>query len=389
MLFDGYIRLKVKTDSFFTFIRNCQKKGIYLYNVKKNNDIYYFDIKAKEHQNMLDVADECKITPIVCGKFGLKMKVLMYKSRKAFLIIFFLMTIFYGLKSCYISEICISGNEIFADCQILECLKENGLYVGRLKFGINPEIFQNEVIKDFPELSWIWVRIDGTKAIVDVREKVSLPNFFDYTDYGNVVAAKDGVIKSAIASGGTLLVSEGMFVKKGDILISGIYDSNKNAPVRFVNADGKILAVTSYYAKDDFDCTITKYSVKNEPKDVYSVKLFGIKLWSGKVDKSKSNAMSKQELKYRIFGKNYLPLAFTKTKYCEIIKENVTLSEEEAKELAYEKLIKKLKLDLTEGAEIVDIKKETSQNSDGTFKACVSITCIENIAAKQPIVVED
>jgi len=389
MLFDGYIRLKVKGDNFGGFMSKCKKEGISLYNIKISDKQYYFDVKAKELENMMDIAAICGTKPLVCGRFGLKMKILMYKSRKAFFIVFLALSFFYGANTCFISEICITGNNTFADCQILECLKENGLYVGRFKFGINPEVFQNEVIKDFPEISWIWVKIDGTKAIVEVREKVSLPKFFDNKDYGNMVASRDGVIKSGIASGGTLLVSEGMFVKKGDILISGVYDSTKNAPIRFINADGNVFATTTYTMEDDFGHTIANYSVSDTVTTDYTAELFNIKLWSDNSIDQNTMVISKDKRKYRILGKIYLPLAFTKTKYCEIIKKETVLSEKQAKDIALDTLLKKITLTLPDGAQIVDVKNETQNNPDGTFKMKVTVTCIEDIAVKQPIEVEE
>lgn len=388
MFLGGYIRIKADNGNFSYFIDTCKKKNIILYNVNKNCDGCFFDIKGKDYKSIISCAEKCNVNLKIHSKFGLIMKLIIYKSRKAFFAIMLILIMFYGINSCFISEITVSGNKIFADKQILNCLKENGLFVGRLKFGINSKIFQNEVIKDFPEISWVWVRIDGTKAIVDVREKVSLPNFFNYSDYGNIVASNDGVIKSAIASGGTLLVSEGVFVKKGDILINGVYDSNENAPVRFVNADGIVLATTTYSIEDNFKNNYISYKPKSKIQTKYIPKIFNINLWNDKINKNLTVIMPKEEIKYRIFGKNYLPLAFTKTKYCEIIRTEYALSQSESQKLALDELLKRLMLSLPEGTEVTDTKNEIFPNPDGTFKAKVSLTCTENIAVKQPIEVE-
>ena len=388
MFIGRYIRLKADNINFSYFLDSCKKNRISLYNIQKNSEGCFFDIKAKDYKEIVYIAKKCSINMQIHSRFGLVMKLIIYKSRKAFFSIILVLIMFYGINSCFISEVSISGNKIFADKQILECLKENGLFVGRLKFGINSKIFQNEVIKDFPEISWVWVKIDGTKAIVDIREKESLPKFYNYSDYGNIVASKDGVVKSAIASGGTLLVSEGMFVKKGDILINGVYDSNENAPVRFVNADGQILATTLYSTEDTFGCKYISYKPKSKIQTKYIPKLFNINLWQDNINKNSTLIMPKEEIKYRIFGKNYLPLAFTKTKYCEIIRTEYALSQSESQKLAVKELIKRLMLSLPEGAEVTDTKNEITPNPDGTFKVKVSLSCIENIALKQPIEVE-
>ena len=165
------------------------------------------------------------------------------------------------------------------------------------------------IIKDFPGIAWVWVEIDGTKAIVSVREKVTKPEFFDYEFFCNVVASKDGVIKKAVSSSGSLLVSEGMFVKKGDILISGVYDSTDIAPLRFINAGGIVYATTVYTIEDNFDGKYIRYSPQDELKSFYSPKILNAKLYENKKTKNLRLIMQEDNIKLKLLGKKYLPLA--------------------------------------------------------------------------------
>lgn len=384
----GYIRIKIIGENIALFINQCRKNGIVLYNVKKIMNVYFVDVKSKYYKDLISLAHSHGLETEINGRFGLMMKLILYKSRRAFFSLAILLVIYYGINSLFISEITINGNNIFPDKQILECLAENGLYTGRIKFGIDPEIFQNEVIKDFSGISWIWVKIDGTKAIVDVREKVSLPEFHDYSYLCNVVASRDGVITSAVASSGTLVVSEGMYVRKGDILINGVYDSTDFAPVRFVNAGGNVYARTVYSLEDNFGCNFIRYKAANDLKNVYTPEIFDIKLWDDGSDTKSGIVLKDKDIKFKLFGKNYLPLAFTKLKYCEIIRKEYTLSQSEAQDFAVKELTRRLTLTLPEGANVINTEKNISPNPDGTFKASVSFECIEDIATKLPIEVE-
>lgn len=387
--FKGYIRLSFGGENISAFLNECHKRSYILNNIKKANDVYFADVKTLYYSKVISLTEEYGISINVNGRFGVLMKLIIYKGRKAFFALMLILALYYGINSCFISEIAIEGNKIFPDRQILRCLKDNGLQKGSLKFGIDPEKFQNEFIMDFPGISWIWIEIDGTKAIVSVREKITKPDFFDYSYLCNVVASKDGVIKKAVSSSGTLLVKEGMFVKKGDILISGVYDFTDLAPIRFVNSGGIVKAATNYSIEDTFTCNFVKYYPSDDLKTSLSPRLFDINFFSNEPDKKRTVFLPQNDIKLKIFGKKYLPLAFTKSKYCEIIKEEYTLSKEAALKYATDELSQRLRLELPDDIEIVDVKKEITHNPDGSFKLKLFFECIEDIVAYQPIEVED
>ena len=386
--FGAYIRLKISGENISAFFNRCKNSGVNLYNIKKTDEGYLIDVKGKHYKALCLIAQNNNTQICVKGRFGLLMKLILYRGRKAFFAVALFLAIYYGINSLYISEITISGNEIFSDTQILQCLKENGLEKGSLKLGFEPKIFREEFIKDFPAISWIWVEIDGTKAIVSVREKITKPDFFDYSYACNVVASKDGVIKKAVSSSGTLLVTEGMFVRKGDILISGVYDSTDLAPLRFINAGGIVYASTSYSIEDSFNGKYISYSPKTDLKNSYSAKILNTKLFGDKSFDKSLLVMETQNKKTKIFGKNYLPLAFTNTKYCEIIRKEYTLNNEDTISLAVKELSQRLSLSLPPSAEIINTKKDVSKNPDGSLKVKLTFECVEDIAQKQAIELE-
>jgi len=386
--FGAYIRLIIQRENYTAFFNACKNNSINLYNVKKTDEGYLVDIKVGDYRRAAEIAQNTNSHISVKGRFGLLMKLILSKGRKAFYALALFLTLYYGVNSLYISEISISGNKTFPDSQILMCLKKNGLEKGSLKLGFDPEIFREEFIKDFPGIAWLWVEIDGTKAIVSVREKVTKPEFFNYEFFCNVVASKDGVIKKAVSSSGSLLVSEGMFVKKGDILISGVYDSTDLAPLRFINAGGIVYATTVYTIEDDFDGKYISYLAQNELKSFYSPKILNTKLYENKTKKTLRLNMEQDSKKIKLFGKNYLPLAFTNTKYCEIIRKEYQLSKEETIKLGIDELNTRLSLLIPDGVEIVNKKEDVTENPDGTVHIKLTFECLEDIAQKKGIVLE-
>ncbi len=388
LFFSGYIRIELGGANLGQFINLCKNRGYMLYNVRLFGNMCYIDVKSRDYKAIIAIADECNTDYKINGRFGLMMKLFLYKSRKAFFAVVLLLSLYYGANSCFISEISLDGNKIFSDVQIMQALKENDIYVGRLKFGIDPEFFQNEFIRSFPAVSWIWIEIDGTKAIVSIRETITKPDFFDPDFHCNIVAEKDGVIKNAIASGGTLLVNEGMFVRKGDILISGVYDFTDFAPVRFVNAGGIVNAQTTYTEEDKFSGELVSYTPTENIKSRINMSFLKTKVYDDVPKEDLTVILGENHMNFKIFGKNYLPWGFTKTKYCEIIKEKHKLSKSDAEKQAQNELRQRLELSLPEDAEIIDIKTELSYNSDGSFNMKLIAECIEDIAIKQAIIEE-
>lgn len=385
LFWSGYIRIELRGGGLGQFVNLCKNRGYILYNMRLMGDLCYIDVKYRDFRQITDIAEECGTDYKINGRFGLMMKLFLYKSRKPFFAVILLLCAYYGVNSCFISKIEVEGNEIFSDVQIMQALKENDIYEGRLKFGIDPEIFQNEFIKSFPEISWIWIEIDGTKAKVSIRETVTKPEFFDPSFYCNVVAEKDGVIKNAIASGGTLLVSEGMFVRKGDILISGVYDFTEYAPVRLVSSDGIVNAQTVYTIEDKFSGEYYSYTPRDKTRDRINMNFLKTKLYDDMPKRPLSVILDENNIKFKIFGKNYLPWGFTKTKYCEIIKSKYKLSKSEAEKQAENELMQRLELSLPEDAEIINTKTELSYNSDGSFNMKLTADCMEDIGVKLPI----
>lgn len=386
--FGAYVKLKIQNENSSSFFNECKNGHINLYNIKKTDDGYLADVKGIDYKHAFNIAESVGADISVKGRFGLLMKLILSRGRKVFYALALFLAIYYGVNSLYISEICINGNKIFPNSQILMCLKENGLEKGSLKLGFDPEIFREEFIKDFPGIAWIWVEIDGTKAIVSVREKITKPEFFDYDFYCNVVASKDGVIKKAISSSGTLLVKEGVYVKKGDILISGVYDSTEIAPLRFVNAGGIVNASTVYTIEDNFNGKYISYIPSEKTKNITAAKILNLRLFEKKPKSRLGLYLEENDKKIKAFGKNYLPLAFTNTEYCEIIKKEYQLSKEETIKHAINELTQKLYLSIPQGAVVLNTKEDVTQTPNGTIKVKLTFECLEDIAEKKAIVFE-
>jgi len=87
-----------------------------------------------------------------------------------------------------------------------------------LKYRINPEEVANGVILDIDGLSYVNVLVRGTKVKVEVAEGVKRPSIIPLNVPCDIVAKKDGVIKSVIVKIGQAQVKEGDTVKRDSFL---------------------------------------------------------------------------------------------------------------------------------------------------------------------------
>lgn len=84
---------------------------------------------------------------------------------------------------------------------------------------------RQHVLLEIPELLWITVNVSGCRAYVEVRERVEAPEPVDEREPTNVVARRDGLILDIQAMDGVRCVLPGTSVEAGELLISGVEDT--------------------------------------------------------------------------------------------------------------------------------------------------------------------
>lgn len=141
----------------------------------------------------------------------------------------------------YIWEISVSGNESVSTGRIMAALSTCGVESGRFWPELSSEDIRSRVLVMLPELSWISVSMNGSRANVQVRERIMQPEMLQSGQAGDIVAAREGFIVSISATVGTAMVERGRAVEKGDVLISG---SSGFEQGRMRRAQGTVMAQT-------------------------------------------------------------------------------------------------------------------------------------------------
>ena len=177
------------------------------------------------------------------------------------------------IGSFFVWDIQIAGNETVPRAVILRSLEKNGVHRGCFGFALNGEDIRNHVLLEIPELLWITVNVSGCRAYVEVRERVEAPEPVDEREPTNVVARRDGLVLRVQALGGVPQVLKGMSVTEGQLLISGVEDT-ETVGARVLTGMGKVEARTWYTLSTVMPLTVAEKQYTGEEKQGYSL-VFG------------------------------------------------------------------------------------------------------------------
>ena len=130
------------------------------------------------------------------------------------------------LSSFFIWDFEVTGNHRVPEEQILRALEHAGVQRGVFGMVLDGADIRNHVLLDVPELVWIQVNVSGCRAYVEVRERRNWPELLDRKTPSNVVARRPGLILELHAGDGVMLTPPGTVVQEGELLISGVEDTD-------------------------------------------------------------------------------------------------------------------------------------------------------------------
>jgi len=384
----GYVIILVEGYFLEKFINICTRRQILLWDLKKqSNRRMTVNISIKGFKKLPEVARKTHCRVRIQSKCGLPFTVHKYKKRKAFILgAFSFVAAFYAMTS-FIWDVDVYGNKKIDTQVLLDYLAGNGIRPGMLKYGINTDEIVSKLMIDMKELAWVEVSLKGTRIKVNVRERVTPPETIPMDQPCDIIARRDGLVKSVFTKSGQQVVKEGDTVTRGQVLISGnVVSRNENVKPRQVHAMGTVYARTWYEKKVPVETQIAEVVRTGMTKDVYSIMIFNrrIRLPYGEVPfKEYETVEIKKELS---IGEDLIfPLTFIIERFYEnnIIKKDIDL--EEAKALAANKAKTELAKEIPQDAQIVKTDLKYTEDEKGKLTAVVMIECLEDIGMEKAI----
>lgn len=295
-------------------------KGVFVENVTKTSDgALRFSVSRRGCGELCaDAPEGLDIT--VEKRFGLPFFLLRHRRR---VLLFFmpaavLLSLF--VSSLFIWNVRIVGGDKALRAEVSSVLEKNGVYRGALKHKIDRYGVKNAAICSVDDLSWLWVDIKGTTATVKIHARTAVPKLAEIKEPANVIATENCVIEQMQVFCGRELVSPGMTVEKGSVIITGVLTSeNELVPTYYRHACGIVRG--RVWREKAFSVPKTK-SVKTptgRQKNVYTASI------KKNINFSLNSGISYTEYD-KIREKIKLPLVpvtFSRTTYREVTVENI------------------------------------------------------------------
>ena len=384
----GTKRVCVVCSDVGKLLSECVRRHIHIWDIRRKDIVTVeFTLYSSDFSNLESVGQKLGSEITVKKDKSLKLWCIKYRHRKVFVAGFFVFVGIIFFLSSFITDITVTGNENISSEEIIAELEKVGFKNGMPRYNIDVKDIQLKFMLNYDKLSWIWIDIHGTNAIVSVHERISKPDIEDKNDYCNTVASTDALITELMPRYGKPMVKIGDVVRKGDVLISGMSET-MTGEIRYMHADGIVKGRTWYEIDGEYHHTRYDRYLTGKEQKRYTFTAFGnaYPIFRKNETTFKLYEHSKNEQKLKIFKKT-LPISFTIDTYCEIIENGVEISDAEVIDTAVSVLGENLFNSLKDKKELTVIEKtHTYQTLDnGNIYVKVRFECSEDIAEYKPI----
>jgi len=383
----GYVIIVAK-GSVERFINICTRRQILLWDIsRKDSDSVVMKASRRGFMMMRQAARKSGCRVHIIKKCGLPFFLHRFRKRRGFKAGLFFFAALIILFTSMIWEIEVSGCSRDVEEQIFKVLEETGVGKGRFKMGLDPKRIAADILLNVDEVAWAGVQIKGVKMTISVQEIRPRPDVVDEDEYCNLVAERDGLITKIEVLAGTLKVNEGDTVTKGQLLVSGILESQTpEFGTKYVHARGRITARTWYETKLPLMYEYTKRIRTGRTHENKYIRILGLKI--GLLGNRKAFEMY-DSISYdkKVTGPfNWeFPIGLTVEKLYEVQEKRVKLSDEEAEALALEKARLQLGSELSPDCRVLEEKVDILRNETGDAWLQLTLECEEDIAGVEPL----
>ena len=327
---------------------------------------------------------ECSVTPL--RRSGAPYTLRRLLSRPALAAGAVAVGLWLVLGSFFIWEFTIEGNETLPDEVILRALEEQGVGIGSFGLSLDGEDLRNRILLELPELVWLTVNVSGCRASVQVRERVPVPETVDRKALSNLVARRAGLVLEIHAFSGVKCVVEGMSVEEGQILISGVEDT-ENFGARTTAGLGEVKGRTWHTLTAKLPLTVQKKVYAGE-KTGYSL-IFGkkrVKFFGNSSIEGRNYDKITKRMKLSFLGVP-LPVTVEQEKWQFFETEAATADPAALEELGRAVLEDRLHREV-EPYGTVSSSLCTAKAHSGTLEVTLRAECEESIGELAPILLE-
>lgn len=394
--FRGYLYVRLTGYSPERFFNLCGNAGIILWELHREETGYVFCISLRAFRRLKPMLRKSGTQIRILKRVGLPFLLFRYRKHRFFAIGILAAFLFLMVMSRFVWSVEISGNHQYSTQLLTKFLAEEQIGYGVRKREIDCENAEVLLRNHFPDITWVSVRLSGTKLYVAVQERLPAGNAGEESALvaSNLVTEVAGEVTSVLVRRGTALVQAGDEVEAGTVVVSGIIpiqdDSGETVSYDLCAADADVTIHTTLPYEDHF-------SAKKQVREQIGKTKYGIGVLT---EDGQLNLFWQQKAQtgcIRIYrqiclGRDfYLPFTLVTERLWQYENNETDRTEAEIKRIAQEKLdnyIQKLEknaIQILSNSVIIE-KNATEVSVHGTLDAMVTVsrrTEIENTKTQE------
>lgn len=392
----GFVVISVSGEQSRRFINLAIKSGIRFWHYHREGEHYQISVSIRDYRCLRTIKKRCPVKIKLIKKCGMPFRLSPFKKRPGLLLgLAFAVALCFFLSD-HVWMVTVSGEGVYTEQMILDTAREAGVFAGAGRKDFDSGMVANKLMKALPSLEWASVNTESCRAEIAVKYSVQKPEIVEENSVQNLVAAKSGVIKQVEANDGVPRVEINEAVKKGDLLVTGIWDTNERkaewlrtdvVDIFMKPARGRVWAETQRTFEVQLPKTETLYD-EGESYSRFTLEAFTLKLpfVPTLVGDGSYVKREKEEFLYLLGEK--LPLSIKTETLTRMYPREVTIEQPEAQKRLL-KLLEAKKLEVTaEGNQILSEEKVVFSEKNGYYIAKLSCTCLEDIAVPKQVVLK-
>ena len=346
---NNYIKVVIEGKNINNYVKWMikQKINIINLNIIKHNKLEVI-INYKDYKELKKYSKTYQVK--IIKKYG-NLKIFETIKKNLFILIpILLSTIFLY----FLSNIIFSVDVIYNDKEVVKTIEKELSKYGIEKYKLKKNYMYLDKIKDEilknnkDTLEWLEIIEDGTKYIVKLVERKQEKKEQSY-EYQSISSTKDSIITSIKAYSGEKIKEINDYVKKGDVIVSGII-TKPDGSLIYEKAEAKIYGEVWYKIDIEYPYVYKEEKVTGKSKEVFVINFLNKKIPIFSYSKYKKFKVKSNN----IIENNLLPIAISKEKQYEVIVKEEIYTWEEAISNAIEVAKKKL---LDNNSKIINIIK--------------------------------
>lgn len=378
----GYVIIQIKGLGLERFINAAAAQGIVLQNLKRQKDgSLQARVNVEDFYALHRMRRELRGEIHILQKRGLIMRLSRLRHRKVLLYGWVLILLVLFIASRYLWFVDIQGCSNISETEILEILAGQGVAPGVNRSTIRLNSLAEAIRVADSRVSWAGASMQGVILRVRIEESQEIPAYDEDETPANIVAAKDGLIRSIVAINGREQVEAGKVVRAGELLISGAL-TRDGYETMYVRAKGTVIAEVTYVFTATVGPKLVTYVKTGETQDYTEISLFG---WSFTGFEADYKAYTVELRKRVLLTGCFLPLFVSEYRCFALEKVLEAASEAELIEAALAEAEAKMLAALPKDARILSKSSSTELLADGTVRASIVVTTEEDIGYRVPI----